>query len=324
MDAAVRRQPATRGTLGRRKWTGQHLVPYPAWADPTVGGRRDAADQHRTTWRGRELFPAFIRVGCLGRHVAARGGCGGCRRNTGRRGLDAAETDADRHPRTIGDGKASAAARDGCGPGGRRARNHRPSRGRPQSRTGVDPSYGRLSRHSGGPEEFFGARAARDCHAPLSQGCGGEPGGTALYPGYLQGDQGFTAGVAPVLPGTFGNGAKTLPPVAPHAAGTAGTAPGNAWYDIGYGDCDAPRFLAARSLCRQIPFPVRRVSVRHTARANPPSGGIRLRKVNSLPNQRPSKVEPRARLVRSVSAHRRDSHEDGLDSRSAGRPADRA
>jgi len=116
-------------------------------------------------------------------------------------------------------------------------------------------------------EEYFGARAARDCHAPLSQGCGGEPGGTALHPGNLQGDQGFTAGVAPVLPGAFGNGAKTLPPAAPHAPGTAGPAPGNAWYDIGYGDCDAPRFLAARSLCRQIPFPVRRVSVRHTARA---------------------------------------------------------
>ena len=93
------------------------------------------------------------------------------------------------------------------------------------------------------------------------------PGGSALHPGNLQGDQGFTAGVAPVLPGAFGNGAKTLPPAAPHAPGTAGPAPGDAWYDIGYGDCDASRFLAARSLCREIPFPVRRVAVRHTARA---------------------------------------------------------
>jgi hypothetical protein len=56
-----------------------------------------------------------------------------------------------------------------------------------------------------------------------------------------------------------------------YAPGTAGPAPGNAWYDIGYGDCDARRFLAARSLCRQIPFPVRRVSVRHTARAIRPA-----------------------------------------------------
>jgi hypothetical protein len=52
------------------------------------------------------------------------------------------------------------------------------------------------------------------------------PGGSALHPGNLQGDQGFTAGVARVLPGAFGNGAKTLPPAAPHAAGTAGPAPG--------------------------------------------------------------------------------------------------
>jgi hypothetical protein len=69
------------------------------------------------------------------------------------------------------------------------------------------------------------------------------------------------------LPRAFGNGAKALPAAAPHAAGTAGPAPGNAWYEIGYGDCNGLWLLAARPLCRRVPVSLRRVPVRHTARA---------------------------------------------------------